>query len=338
MTLPQIRRVAGDRFATSLLRQINGNQHFGQQRCPFCNQQMRVFQSSAPVMELDACKSCGLVWFDPAEYEAVPEGAVTSDAHVLDVRGREALATYRLEQVARASGAGDESPDAEWKKIPAIFGLPVESETTPLNDWPLATWGMALAIAAVSIIALFDLQTAIGQFGLIPAESWRKGGFTFVSSFFLHGGVWHLAGNLYFFLIFSDNVEDYLGRWRWALLLLGATFVGDAAHLMADPNSNVPCVGASGGISGIMAFYALKFPQARLSFMVCRFHYWHSGQLWQWLHLPAWGAFAIWMLMQFFIAFMQLSGFGSVSGLAHLGGVIAGVLFWIVWRRLEPRG
>jgi Zn-finger nucleic acid-binding protein len=92
ITFPQIRRVAGDRYTTSLLRQINANDNSAGRGCPFCTRSMRRFESKEPPLVLDACKTCGVVWFDPAEFNAVPEGAIESpDAARL--RGIEAEAT-----------------------------------------------------------------------------------------------------------------------------------------------------------------------------------------------------------------------------------------------------
>lgn len=150
MTIPQIRRVAGDRFATSLLRQINANQYFGERPCPFCGQRMRLFNSQEPALELDACKPCGAVWFDPQEFEAVPESAIESTNEVR-LRGAEAIGLYKAQQIAERARDEDPMPDEGWKTIPAVFGFPVESETDPLTRWPLLTWSLALVIALVSI-------------------------------------------------------------------------------------------------------------------------------------------------------------------------------------------
>src|SRR5207249_4486791 len=117
------------------------------------------------------------------------------------------------------------------------------------------------------------------------------------TSFFLHGGWVHLLGNLYFLLIFGDNVEDYLGRWRYLLLILLAMIVGDALHVLMDPRSAVPVIGASGGIAGIITFYALKFPRVRLGFL---FRFW-------WFHMPAYFALIMWVLLQFVGAWLQLA-------------------------------
>jgi membrane associated rhomboid family serine protease len=194
---------------------------------------------------------------------------------------------------------------------------------------PLFTWAVALLITVVSVGAFFNLDAAVETFGLVPAEAWRYGGATFITSFLLHGGIFHLLGNLYFLLIFGDNVEDYLGKLRYGLLILAATVAGDLLYLLVASGSTMPCVGASGGISGIIVFYALKFPNARLGFMFRYFLYFH------WFQIPAWGALALWLLMQGVGTYLQLNGLSHVGATAHLGGALAGFLAWLVWRKSE---
>jgi membrane associated rhomboid family serine protease/Zn-finger nucleic acid-binding protein len=329
VTIPQIRRVAGDRFATALLRQINRSVQLGERACPFCYATMRLLHPAEPSLDLDACKQCGVVWFDPGEFGSIPEGAVESPEEAR-LRGMEVLAQHKLD-VMRERGLTDEEPDESWKTIPALFGFPVESETDPLSRWPWFTWSLAAVIAMVSIGVFFDLEPAIHRFGLVPAEWWRIGGLTLLTSFFLHGGIWHLVGNLYFLLIFGDNVEDYLGRWRYALLILAATVVGDGVHILAQHHSPVPCIGASGGISGVIVFYALQFPRARLGFL---FRYWFH---FRWIQIPAWGALALWLVLQSFGVFSQLNGFSEVAATAHLGGAAVGFGLWLWWRNREKR-
>ena len=336
VTVPQIRRVTGDRVAMALLRQINRSPQLTERACPFCTAPMRAIQSDAPLLELDACRPCGVVWFDPQEFELIPEGAVESP-DAAQMRGVEAMAKIRLEQERRAYQS-DGEPDSDWKTIPAMFGFPVESDTDPLQRRPWFTWLLAATIAGFSIWAFFHLEAAVEQFGLVPAEAFRLGGFTWLSSFFLHGGIWHLVGNLYFLLIFGDNVEDYLGRWRYAALLLAATVTGDLVHVLAQSHSTTPCIGASGGISGVIVFYALQFPRARLSFL---FRNW-GGYGWSrwglaWWSIPAWAALTLWLVMQTYAVVMQLSGFSNVAATAHLGGAAVGFALWLWWRRKENR-
>jgi membrane associated rhomboid family serine protease len=89
---------------------------------------------------------------------------------------------------------------------------------------------------------------------------------TFVTSFFLHAGIIHLAGNMYFLLAFGHAVENFLRPLRYLALIALAAFIGDLAHIALDPRSQTPCIGASGGIAGVITFYALNFPRMRLAF------------------------------------------------------------------------
>ena len=186
-------------------------------------------------------------------------------------------------------------------------------------------------ITVISLLAFTNLQQVVNDWGMIPAEWWRYGGVTFLSSFLLHAGWFHLVGNLYFLIVFGDNVEDYLGRWRMGLLLLVATVAGDLLHILSDSSSTVPCVGASGGISGIIVFYALQFPRARLGILFRYYVYF------RWIRFPAWAALVIWILFQILGAYMQLQGLSDVSAMAHLGGAGVGLVAWLIWHRMETR-
>jgi len=329
ITLPQLRRVAGDRCATAMLRQINRSNTYSELPCPFCRSPMRAILSEEPRLELDACRMCGVVWFDPHEFETVPPGVLESP-DAARMRGIETLAQRKLENL-RERGVTDDGPDLEWKTIPAFLGFPVESETNPLNLRPWITWGLSLVIFLVSVAAFTRYRDAVDTFGLVPAEAWRWGGLTWLTSFFLHGGILHLLGNLYFLLIFGDNVEDFLGHRRFALLLLASTLAGDAVHVLVSPSSTVPCIGASGGISGVIVFYALQFPHARLGFLMRYFMYF------RWVQIPAWGALVLWLLLQSLSLVQEISGRSNVAATAHFGGALAGVVAWMWWKRIENR-
>ena len=149
-----------------------------------------------------------------------------------------------------------------------------------------------------------------------------------MTSFVLHGGIFHLVSNMYFLVVFGDNVEDWLGKGRFILLLVGAALVGDIAHILSDPASSVPCVGASGGISGIVAFYAMKFPHAKLG-VALRCYY----AVFRWISGPAYVFFIFWLILQTIGTWLQLSGFSNVSSVAHLGGASVGMLFWALSRK-----
>src|SRR5205823_1077737 len=107
-----------------------------------------------------------------------------------------------------------------------------------------------------------------------------------------------------------------------------AAIVGDLVHIALDPRSQTPCIGASGGIAGVITFYALNFPQMRLAFLM------RWGFVWfHWIRLPVWFVFVLWILFQLIGTLEQKAGMSSVSSAAHLGGAAVGILAWLVWRK-----
>ncbi len=303
--------------------------------CPVCSRSMKevAIDVADRPMVLDVCQRCEFIWFDGAEFEAMP-GPAPKPHVVGDVdeskytpEQRQALAMQKVEEM-RASAATE--PDRDWKTIPALLGLPVEMDGASYARRPWATWLLAALIVAASLAAFTNLRYAVDTYGLIPDQAWRYGGLTFLTSFFLHAGVWHLVGNMYFLIIFGCHVEDFLGRWRWLLLVALAALVGDFAEILVDPRQDLPTIGASGGISGLIAFYALKFPHAQLGIL---FRY--GLVYFRWIRLPAWGAFVLWILFQLLGAWEQMHRIGNVASLAHLGGVVIGVACWAAWRNID---
>jgi membrane associated rhomboid family serine protease len=126
--------------------------------------------------------------------------------------------------------------------------------------------------------------------------------------------------------VFGDNVEQCLGALECFLLLCLSTVCGHFVHILLNPDSMVPCIGASGGISGVMAFYALRFPKHQLAVM-----FWFIFKTY-WLRMSAVWMFCIWVVLQFIIAGQQVAGVSTISGGAHLGGALAGGFVWLVWR------
>src|SRR5207245_9825902 len=110
---------------------------------------------------------------------------------------------------------------------------------------------------------------------------------------FLQAGISHLAGNMYFLLAFGHAVENFLRPLRYLVLMSLAALIGELAHIALDPRSQTPCSGASGGIAGVIMFYALNFPRMRLAFL------WRLGFAWsRWIRLDAWFVFVLWFLFQ----------------------------------------
>jgi membrane associated rhomboid family serine protease len=235
----------------------------------------------------------------------------------------------RAHSDSEASREWGEGPTEFWHWIPALFGMPVEDAQPRAHhddgERPWLTWTLAFGIFLVSAMAMFDLESIIEAYGLIPAEFDRLGGLTWVTSFFLHAGPMHLLGNLYFLVVFGDNVEKCFGALELLFLIMVATLFGDFVHILLDPDSAIPCVGASGGISGVIAFYALRFPKTKLSMM-----FWFIKPFW--FSMSAIWLFFLWIVLQVVISGQQVAGLSDISGGAHLGGAFVGFVAWLLWR------
>ncbi|MBC8478945.1 MAG: rhomboid family intramembrane serine protease [FCB group bacterium] len=97
-------------------------------------------------------------------------------------------------------------------------------------------------------------------------------------------------------------------------------------HILVNPESTIPCIGASGGISGIIAFYTLKFPTTKINLLL------YFGIIFRWVQLPVYVFFMSWLFWQGLGLYAQLGGFSNISSAAHLGGASVGVLYWMLIR------
>jgi membrane associated rhomboid family serine protease/Zn-finger nucleic acid-binding protein len=302
--------------------------------CPLCSRTMNEVTVEMPKgpLTLDLCQPCNFVWFDAGECEFIPPPPPAPhilgqiDKSKMTQEQIESLALIEAQRLAEQERQENPAPYEDWKTIPSLFGLPIELDADPATSTAWTTWLMAFVIAMASIAAFSDPDTITHQFGLIPNQVWRYFGLTFFTSFFLHASAWHLISNLYFLVVFGRAVERDVGPMRWLLLLFVSAFVGDLLDIQLDPRGDLPTIGASGGISGLLAYYTLKFPNANLGIMV-RF---------VWVDLPAWLCFGLWIGIQCIGAAQQMGGSGNVASLAHLGGVGAGVVFWLLWKNQPP--
>jgi membrane associated rhomboid family serine protease len=159
----------------------------------------------------------------------------------------------------------------------------------------------------------------VGPRDLVPPP------WTILTSMFLHGGFWHLVGNMWFLWLFGDNVEEALGSVRYLFFYLTVGILGALAQVLARPDSLIPMVGASGAIAGALGAYAMLYPRARVATLVM------IPLLWPVIQVRAWFFLGLWFVMQFL---MPASG---VAWMAHVGGFIAGAgLARLLARRRRP--
>lgn len=141
------------------------------------------------------------------------------------------------------------------------------------------------------------------------------------TSMFMHGSWMHLLGNMWFLWLFGNNIEDSMTRPRFLAFYLLSGIGAALAQVLADPSSNVPMVGASGAISGVMGAYLVLFPRVRVFTLV------PLGVFITSIALPAWMMLIYWAALQFFggITSIVAEQTGGVAFWAHLGGFVAGV-------------
>jgi len=168
----------------------------------------------------------------------------------------------------------------------------------------------------------------VGAFALVPQhtvavltghsyDGAASGLLPLFTSMFLHGGFWHVAGNMLFLWIFGDNVEDYLGHFRYLAFYLGSGIAAGITHLLLNLGSRVPTVGASGAIAGVMGAYFILYPRARVLV-------WFPPIFL--FHVPAWLMLGYWFVVQFLMGTATAASQSGIAVWAHVGGFVAGVL------------
>ncbi len=283
--------------------------------CPSCRNPMHEAETQG--LTFETCRRCQLLWFDQGEApEPEPRKRLSPEA-------AEAAARFEVESIARRGAIeGDAAaPLTTWRILSIRFGMPFEIDAPPSAIVPWTTIALTVAVMALGLLTLGDAAW-IARFAFVPSAPLRYGGATLVTYFFLHASLFHLFGNAYFLAIFGDNVEEAVGWRRFLLMTLLGTALGAFAHALLDPRRDVPLVGASAGISALLAYYAFRFPRARIG--------------WFGWNLPAWAYFAIWAGFQMLTSIQQAAGFSNASAFGHLGGAAVGVAFWAAQRRMSP--
>lgn len=215
--------------------------------------------------------------------------------------------------------------------------IPVKDDI-PSRTFPFVTVALIIVNAAVFIYQLtlgmsgvesFILRTAavpaeimshsdIGPVAIVPLP------FTLITAMFVHGGLLHIGGNMLFLWIFGDNVEDRLGHFVYFVFYLAAGVAASMAHILIEPGSTSPMVGASGAIAGVLGAYFLMFPRAQINTLVILPLYISM------VRLPALFFLGFWFLLQ--VLNSGASSSGGVAWYAHIGGFAAGVAAAIVFR------
>lgn len=207
-------------------------------------------------------------------------------------------------------------------------------DTIRSRIFPLVNLGLIALNVLVYFIQLSQhehLNQFIFLYGLVPARytvpeiaahfTFSEQAFSFLSFMFLHGGFWHILGNMWFLYIFGDNVEDHLGHFRYLAFYLLCGWASGITHLLFNLTSQMPTIGASGAIAGVMGAYFILYPRSRiLTFVPLLF-------IPYFFEIPAAFYLGLWFLFQFLSAAASGSGGGGIAWWAHIGGFVFGILF-----------
>lgn len=206
----------------------------------------------------------------------------------------------------------------------------------PSGRTPYVTYGLMAAniLIFLSYVGMMGDHRALAEFyynwALMPArvtggDAW-SGLFT---SMFLHAGWMHLAGNMLFLFIFGDNIEDEMGHVPYLIFYLACGVLSGAVHVLSDGGSDIPTVGASGAIAGVMGAYLLLFPKARVDILLIFII------IFKVIPIPAWIMLGLWFGMQFLGGIGSDAAAGGVAYWAHAGGFVVGLVLALpLWLRL----
>jgi membrane associated rhomboid family serine protease len=154
-------------------------------------------------------------------------------------------------------------------------------------------------------------------------------------SMFLHGGWLHIIGNMLYLWIFGDNVEDRMGHFRYLVFYLLCGWTASYAHILSQPGSTIPSIGASGAIAGVLGAYMLLYPRAHVVTLI------PFGFFTQLVRVPALFFLGFWFLQQFLSGTLSLTArtaqTGGVAWWAHIGGFAAGLLLVFVFQKPKRR-
>ena len=207
----------------------------------------------------------------------------------------------------------------------------------PTRSFPYVT--IALIIANFVVFGWWQrsmgLPHSMDLAALIPADVMQRvpnADWHVLTSMFMHGTWLHLIGNMWFLWIFGTNIEDECGHFRFTIFYILCGAIAAGAHILVNPASTIPLVGASGAVSGILGAYLLKHPHARIKTLLPVYIIWA-------VDIPAFVFLLIWVGLHIFAqSTLPIGDKGGIAYLAHIAGFTAGLILINLFRRKrEPR-
>ena len=217
--------------------------------------------------------------------------------------------------------------------------IPLKDDN-PTSGKPIVTYFLIASCVLIFLIQITSQSYKTGQlfysYGLIPSvlmgnnqlpldlyaiPSWL----TIFTSMFMHGGFMHLAGNMLYMWIFADNIEDSLGPKKFLIFYLLAGTGAAMTQVLIDTQSQVPMVGASGAIGGVLGAYLINFPKAKVLVLI------PFGFFSQLIKIRALYVLGFWFILQF------ISSGGGVAYGAHIGGFVSGMILILFFNKKNKK-
>ena len=223
--------------------------------------------------------------------------------------------------------------------------IPLKDDN-PISSRPIVTYFLIGLCVVVFLIQLGSQSYKTGQlfysYGLIPSVLMGKNQLpidlyvlpaylTIFSSMFMHGGFMHLIGNMLYMWIFADNIEDNLGPKKFIVFYLLSGIGAAMAQVLADPSSQVPMVGASGAIGGVLGAYIINYPKAKVLVLIPLGFFLFSQKI------RALYVLGFWFILQFINSSMMSSQGGGVAYAAHIGGFVSGIILILFFNKTTKR-
>ena len=215
--------------------------------------------------------------------------------------------------------------------------IPIGDDDSARRTTPVVTYVLIAINLLIFFLELSAGDAFIERWSVVPRRLLANPVADFITVFsamFMHAGWMHLLGNMLYLWIFGDNVEDRLGHTKYLIFYLLCGIAATFAQVLVDPRSNVPNLGASGAIAGVLGAYLLMFPRGGVRVLMGR------GII----NMPALIVIGFWAVLQFLSGFgaiattEQTSG-GGVAYMAHVGGFVAGLVLAVLMggTRQDPR-
>ena len=213
--------------------------------------------------------------------------------------------------------------------------IPLKDDN-PTSNKPIVTYFLIGLCVIIFLIQLSSQSYKTGQlfysYGLIPSVLMGHNQlpmdlytvpayFTIFTSMFMHGGFMHLLGNMLYMWIFADNIEDNLGPYKFLIFYLLAGIGAAMTQVLMDTQSQVPMIGASGAIGGVLGAYLINHPNARVLVLI------PFGFFTQLIKIRALYVLGFWFILQF------ISSGGGVAYAAHIGGFISGMILILFFNK-----